>query len=125
MITQTANDVRETDPGRSAAADDPRPWWRLERWWGLATGFAIGLGDLAFVAILVLVVRPLAVFASTLGSKWNWRDRAFLMAMAPRGIVVFINCGSNQCTSPDDSSALARVIYDRIKQLLPVSLGGK
>jgi hypothetical protein len=44
---------------------------------------------------------------------------------APRGIVVFINCGSNQCTNPDDTTALARVIYDRIKQLLPMTLGGK
>ncbi len=44
---------------------------------------------------------------------------------APRGIVVFINCGTNQCTSPDDTTALARIIYDRIKQLLPMTLGGK
>lgn len=56
-------------------------------------------------------------------SEGDIRGYGFLDA--PRGIVVFINCGSNQCTSPDDSSALARVIYDRIKQLLPVSLGGK
>lgn len=47
----------------------------------------IGLWDLAFVVILVLVVRPLAVLASTIGSKLTWRDRGFLMAMAPRGIV--------------------------------------
>lgn len=44
---------------------------------------------------------------------------------APRGIVLFINCGSNQCTSPDDTAALARIIYDRIKQLLPMTLGGR
>jgi len=44
---------------------------------------------------------------------------------APRGIVLFINCGSNQCTGPDDAAALSKIIYDRIKQLLPMSLGGK
>ena len=44
---------------------------------------------------------------------------------APRGIVLFINCGSNQCTGPDDAAALAKTIYDRVKQLLPMSLGGK
>jgi hypothetical protein len=43
---------------------------------------------------------------------------------SPRGVVVFINCGTNQCTSPDDTTALARIIYDRIKQLLPMTLGG-
>jgi hypothetical protein len=56
-------------------------------------------------------------------SEGDIRGLGFLDA--PRGIVVFINCGSNQCTGPDDATALARVIYDRIKQLLPVSLGGR
>src|SRR5215207_7262134 len=46
--------------------------------------------------------------------------RGFGFLDAPRGIVVFINCGSNQCTSPDDTTALARIIYDRVKQLLPM-----
>ncbi len=41
----------------------------------------------AFVAILVLVARPLAVLLSTRGSTLNWRQRAFLSWMAPRGIV--------------------------------------
>jgi len=43
---------------------------------------------------------------------------------APRGIVVLMTCGSNQCISQDDASALAQVIYARIKQLLPTTLGG-
>lgn len=47
----------------------------------------IGLADFAFVAILIVVVRPLAVLASTIGSRLSWCDRGFLMAMAPRGIV--------------------------------------
>lgn len=50
--------------------------------------------------------------------------RGFGFLDAPRGIVVFINCGSNQCTNPEDTTALARIIYDRIRQLLPMSLGG-
>jgi len=37
----------------------------------------------------------------------------------PRGIVVLITCGINQCVSEEDSSALARVVYDRLKQLVP------
>lgn len=53
------------------------------------------LGDLwppqpagiAFAAVLVLVVRPLAVAVSTFRSKLDVRERAFVAWMAPRGIV--------------------------------------
>lgn len=41
----------------------------------------------AFVAALILVARPLAVIASTIGSGLSWRERAFLAWMAPRGVV--------------------------------------
>jgi NhaP-type Na+/H+ or K+/H+ antiporter len=47
----------------------------------------IGVGGLVFLLILVLVVRPLAVFLSTLGSGVSRRELAFLSVMAPRGIV--------------------------------------
>lgn len=40
-----------------------------------------------FLAVLILIARPLCVLASTAGSSLNWRERGFLMAMAPRGIV--------------------------------------
>ena len=43
---------------------------------------------------------------------------------APRGMVVLMTCGSNQCISQEDATALANVIYARIKQLLPTTLGG-
>ena len=42
---------------------------------------------LAFLALLVFVARPLAVLVSTVRTSLSWRERAFLMAMAPRGIV--------------------------------------
>ncbi len=42
---------------------------------------------LLFVAVLVLVARPLAVVVSTVRTSLSWRERAFLMTMAPRGIV--------------------------------------
>ena len=47
----------------------------------------LGWPAAAFVAVLVLVARPLSVWASTFGSRLDWRERAFLMCMAPRGIV--------------------------------------
>lgn len=42
---------------------------------------------LLFLAFLIVVVRPLGVAASTIGSPLSWRERAFLACMAPRGIV--------------------------------------
>ncbi len=44
-------------------------------------------GSLAFLAILIVVARPLAVLASTIGSNLKFKERFFLMCMAPRGIV--------------------------------------
>lgn len=48
----------------------------------------LGWRSMLFTAALVLVVRPVAVWLSTLRSGLDWRQRSFLMAMAPRGIVV-------------------------------------
>lgn len=42
---------------------------------------------LALLAALVLVVRPLAVIASTAGTNLKARERAYLAVLAPRGIV--------------------------------------
>jgi len=54
----------------------------------LATLTGLGASAVAFTAALILVVRPAAVALSTIGTGLAWRDRAFLMGMAPRGIVV-------------------------------------
>jgi len=48
---------------------------------------AIGPATFLFFAILVFVARPLAVEASTVGSKLKKQEKLFLMWMAPRGIV--------------------------------------
>lgn len=48
----------------------------------------MGLGSVAFVGVLIVVARPLAVFLSTCWStRLTWRERLFLAWMAPRGIV--------------------------------------
>ncbi|GAB4246337.1 MAG: sodium:proton antiporter [Thermoleophilia bacterium] len=44
-------------------------------------------GGLVFLAILIVVARPLAVFLSTWGSDLTRKERIFLAAVAPRGIV--------------------------------------
>lgn len=40
-----------------------------------------------FVAFLILIVRPLTVFVTTIGTGLTWRERGFIAWMAPRGIV--------------------------------------
>jgi len=47
----------------------------------------IGAGGLLFVALLVVVGRPLAAFASTFKSRLSRNERLVLAWMAPRGIV--------------------------------------
>ena len=53
----------------------------------LADVAALGFPGLAFLAILILVVRPISVFVSLMGSKLDFRERAFIAGLAPRGIV--------------------------------------
>ncbi len=52
------------------------------------TLFQVGWESLFFLLASILIVRPLSIVASTAGSKLNWKERFFLMLMAPRGIVV-------------------------------------
>ncbi len=47
----------------------------------------VALPSLAFIAVLVLVARPLTVLVSTIRTSLTWRERVFLTTMAPRGIV--------------------------------------
>lgn len=43
--------------------------------------------SIAFLAVLILIARPLSVWVSTLRSGLTWRERAFVAWMGPRGIV--------------------------------------
>lgn len=47
----------------------------------------IGWREALFVIVLILVVRPLSVLVSSLGSGVAWRERLLMMCLAPRGIV--------------------------------------
>ncbi|MEO1590699.1 MAG: cation:proton antiporter [Cyanobacteria bacterium J06632_22] len=53
----------------------------------IASLFALGRGSVFTVTALMLLVRPLNVFACTLNSDLGWRQKAFLSWIAPRGIV--------------------------------------
>lgn len=47
----------------------------------------LGWSAVAFLAVLVLVARPLAALVSTRGAGMTWKERALIGWMAPRGIV--------------------------------------
>ncbi|NHN42657.1 potassium transporter [Halorubellus sp. JP-L1] len=47
----------------------------------------LGVGGLVVVAAVVLVVRPLAVLASTWTGQFSLRERVFMSAIAPRGVL--------------------------------------
>lgn len=45
------------------------------------------VATIAFILALILVVRPVSVLLATIGSSLSWREKVFIGAMAPRGIV--------------------------------------
>ncbi len=47
----------------------------------------IHIGSIILLIMLVVVVRPVAVWLSSIGSNLSWQERVFLSSMAPRGIV--------------------------------------
>lgn len=47
----------------------------------------IGWVGIPFVLVLVFLVRPLSVYLSTLGTRWDSREKLFVGMVAPRGIV--------------------------------------
>ena len=49
--------------------------------------WALGVPGLSFLAVLILIVRPLSVFGSLVGTSLTFREQAFIAGLAPRGIV--------------------------------------
>jgi NhaP-type Na+/H+ or K+/H+ antiporter len=47
----------------------------------------------AFVAVMMLLVRPLTVWTATIGAGLDWRERALVGWIAPRGIVAVAVAG--------------------------------
>ncbi len=47
----------------------------------------LGWSTFFFVLLLILLIRPVAVIFSTMGSRLNWREKVLLACVAPRGIV--------------------------------------
>ena len=45
------------------------------------------IGSFVLLFLLIFLIRPLSVFASTIASGLTWKEKTFLSWMAPRGIV--------------------------------------
>jgi NhaP-type Na+/H+ or K+/H+ antiporter len=52
-----------------------------------STFAALGLGGIAVVLAVALVIRPLIVFISTAGSRISFREKVWMTAVSPRGII--------------------------------------
>ena len=48
---------------------------------------AVGWPGLGFLLVLILVIRPISVFASLAGSPLDIKEKTFIAGLAPRGIV--------------------------------------
>ena len=49
--------------------------------------FALGLGGLAVVFVVMFVLRPLLVFLTTRGDRFTFRETLFMSFVGPRGII--------------------------------------
>lgn len=47
----------------------------------------LGLESVWLFAVVIFVIRPLVVWMSTIGSKFNWREKVFMSWIGPKGIV--------------------------------------
>ncbi|QDV42733.1 K(+)/H(+) antiporter NhaP2 [Stieleria neptunia] len=69
----------------------------------------VGWSGLLFVALLIVLVRPLSVFVALLGSGLNFREQTFIAMLAPRGIV---------------AAAVSSIFALRIEQTAEIELAG-
>ncbi|HEX7836056.1 MAG TPA: hypothetical protein VF469_01270 [Kofleriaceae bacterium] len=100
----------------------PETWDVALRLWRLDPGKAQERYDELLTQLPGIVEKDDVGTRSFVASESDIRGVGFFDA--PRGIVVLMTCGTNQCLSQDDANALAQIIYGRIKTLLPATLGG-
>ena len=75
----------------------------------------VGWQTLLLTGVLVLLVRPAAVFVSCIGTGLSWREQAFLAWLAPRGIVAAAMASlfafDLQAVVPGSADALVPVVF--------------
>jgi hypothetical protein len=100
----------------------PETWDVALRLWRLDAGKAQERYDELRTTLPGISERDDVASRSFIATENDIRGVGFLDA--PRGIVVLLTCGSNQCLAQDDASSLAQTVYGRIKSLLPATIGG-
>ena len=100
----------------------PETWDVALRLWRLEPGKAQERYDELLTQLPGITEKDEVASRSFIAAENDIRGVGFLDA--PRGIVVLLTCGSNQCISQDDANSMAQTIYARIKTLLPTTLGG-
>ena len=78
------------------------------------TILALGFSDLLFIAAMLFVVRPLTVFASTIGAGLPLKERLLVGWIAPRGVVAV-------AVSSFFGAALFEVGYEDGEKLIPLA----
>ena len=87
--------------------------------------FSVVIPSLLFLAVLILAVRPASVYLSCLGSgKLDFRERSFLAALAPRGIVAaaVTSVFAIEFDHSAHEGLLAPEIADQAMQMVPTCL---
>lgn len=76
---------------------------------------SLGWPQLAFVAVFMLVVRPLSVFLATVGSGLNVKETVFVGLIGPRGVVAAAAAGHLAVSlievGRDDAIILAPLVF--------------
>jgi NhaP-type Na+/H+ or K+/H+ antiporter/Trk K+ transport system NAD-binding subunit len=85
----------------------------------------VGVEGLAVAAVVILVVRPLAVFLSTAGSALSARDKLFLSAASPRGIIPAGVATLLAITIQDGNPEMAASITGTVLLVILVSAAGE
>jgi hypothetical protein len=100
----------------------PETWDVAIRLWRLDPGKAQSRYDELLTQLPGIVEKDEVASRSFVANENDIRGIGFLDG--PRGVVVLITCGTNQCTGVDDAVAMGKIVYGRIKTFLPMSLGG-
>jgi hypothetical protein len=106
-----------------SALGRPETWDVAIRMWKLEPGKAQERYDELLTQLPGVTEKDDVGSRSFVANENEIRGVGFLDG--PRGIVVLITCGINQCTSPDDATFLAQGVYSKLKQLVPIAGSSK
>jgi hypothetical protein len=99
------------------ALNRPETWDVAIRMWRLDPGKAQERYEELLTQLPGVTERDDVANRSFVADENDIRGVGFLDG--PRGIVILLTCGANQCTSPDDATALAQGVYSKLRQLVP------